>query len=171
MRIPAAFFDSLAEAAGRLEPQREAGAIMLESHSRFAIGHGPSLRHPEAFILESLFARKLGLSGALTMRRFGAEASALTVAVDDVEDPLATGAAEWTSMITYSVTITNGAGEVPLQSESYSRLIWADAALLGRAVDSRDALLLDSSLNPLEVCIQGLCVRSAVFAIEGTWLT
>lgn len=92
------------------------------------------------------------------------------VALDHVEDALGTGKAEWTTIITYSLTITEGADELPAQTESYSRIIWAEATLLGRALASRDALLLDESLNPFEVCIQGLCVRSAVFALEGKWL-
>jgi hypothetical protein len=159
IRLPAHFFDILTPSSGRWVTSL--GTTVLPRQKPFRVGVNSSLQHPEAFLVESLFARKLGLADALVAGRFEAVARAAASALDLVGDPLGTLAYEWTVMLTYEVIITRGSREIPPYSNSYSRIIWAPVDRLINAVSSKDALILDDTLDPFEVCIHGLCVRSA----------
>jgi hypothetical protein len=53
-----------------------------------------------------------------------------------------------------------------LTTESFSRLIWARGDLVARAMAAGDALIVDETLDPFEVCIGGLCIRSAIPLLE-----
>jgi hypothetical protein len=133
---------------------------------RLRIGRGGHTDSTAAFVLENLFARKLGLAEALVDGGFAAVAQLRFRSHDQVEDPLGTGQSEWTTMLTYLVEVTDGAGALPDATAAYSRLIWADPAKLPQALAQRDALLLDMTLNPIEVCIHGLCIRVAARLLD-----
>lgn len=141
-------------------PRRVPGVYSVDG-APLLVGHGGHIQTVDAFVLDGLLARKAGLSGALVQDRFEAVAAARFVALDEVKDPLGTAEAQWTLMITYEVHVVRGAGEFPPATESYSRLLWAPADRLPRAVAARDALLFDDSLDPFQVCIDGLCTRLA----------
>jgi hypothetical protein len=65
-------------------------------------------------------------------------------------------------MLTFEVRIQTGVEALPHGTASYSRFVWIDAAKLPQALAHHDALLLDETLDAIEVCVQGLCVRVAV---------
>jgi hypothetical protein len=163
MRVPSKVFAALVD---ETVCQWRTGVHLVEQGPPFALGRCDFSQHPGAFILEGLLARKLGLGGALVDQRFHAEARLSAVALDLVEDPLGTELAEWTAMVTYSATIRSGSEAVPLTTESFSRLIWARGDLVARAMAAGDALIVDETLDPFEVCIGGLCIRSAIPLLE-----
>jgi hypothetical protein len=133
---------------------------------RFRVGQGGYVDDHHAFVLEHLLARKLGLAGALVSGAFVAEAWLQALAVDVVEDPLGTQVSVWTAMLSYCAVLGCDPSAVPAASASYSKLFWAPAALVGEAVRNKAPLLLDITLDPFEVCIHGLCVRSAASILE-----
>jgi hypothetical protein len=166
MRLPRPVFDDVAGRYAEALAGRVGVIRSVPGDRAVRIGSGSSLAHVETFIIESLLARKLDLADALVLGRIQGVATAVTIAVDDVDDPLGTGQSERTHMISYQLVLGEGADVIPAESSSYSRLIWAPAHLLARAVATRDALLLDDSLDPIEVCIHGLCVRSAAYQLD-----
>ncbi|MEZ0112351.1 hypothetical protein ABH920_006370 [Catenulispora sp. EB89] len=163
-RVPEPLFAILAhEACPRLT---EVGIKPRSAGRSFRLGTGDVSRHPAAFVLESLVARKVGIADALVGQRFEAVATLAATALDLVEDPLGTETAEWTEMLTYEAVVTAGAKEIPESTQAYTRLIWARHDLVVRAMNAGDALIVDDSLNPFEVCIGGLCIRSAIPLLE-----
>jgi hypothetical protein len=132
------------------------------------VGRGGHIRSAHSFVLEALFARKLGLADAIFHGGFHAVAHPRLLSLEDVPDPLGTRRSQWTAMLTYEVRVRHGAEAIPPASGSYSRLVWVDAAKLPTALDHHDALLLDETLDAIEVCIQGLCVRAAVRLLAGS---
>jgi hypothetical protein len=127
----------------------------------FPLGRGGHTTSAHAFVLEALFTRKLGIAGPLNDGRFSATATARFLSLDCVEDPLGTQISEWTAMLSYEVVINQGAALLPQDSESYSRLIWVNSDILPKAASSRDILALDETLDPIKVCLHGLCIRVA----------
>jgi hypothetical protein len=164
MRIPACLFDTLLDAGGIAE--LHAGVVLIPGGRQADIGVAGSLGSPEAFVLESLLARKLGLARALTLGYFQAGAVLAAAALDLVEDPQGGDEAEWTAMLTYEVNVLTGADLIDAKTDAYSRLIWAPADRITDAFRRHDALLVDESLNPFEVCIGGLCIKSAVRLLQ-----
>jgi len=159
-RVPEPLFAILAHDA---RPRLTKVGIQLRSAGgSFRLGTGDFSLRPAAFVLENLAARKVGIADALVGQRFEAVAALAATALDIVEDPLGTETAEWTEMLTYEAVITVGAREIPESTQAYSRLIWARHDLVVRAMNAGDALIVDDSLNPFEVCIGGLCIRSAI---------
>jgi hypothetical protein len=157
MRVPRAVFETQTD----VRPRN--GITLLPETPRTPVGVEGSLQHPASFLIESLLARKLGVGDALVRGSVRAWTQLRTVSVDDVRDPLGTETVERTYMLTYAVFIEDGAQEFPSSTESYSRIIWASTELIGQALAAKDALLIDDTLDPFEVCIDGLCVRSAAY--------
>jgi hypothetical protein len=147
-----------------LDPEQtvELGFQNVVSAAIFTVGRGGYLGNEAAFALEHLMARKLELAEALTDNKFRGQAQLLMRSYDQVSDPLGTNETFWTRMLTYEVIIEEGSEQVPTATNSYSRLLWAPVSSARRAILERDALLLDDTLNPFEVCIHGLCLRSIV---------
>jgi len=162
MRMPDDMFGPLSD--GYPDPLGVAGMIGIDG-PLLNVGHGGQTQSMASFVLEALFTRKLGLGGPIGDGRFHALARPRLLSLDNVSDPLGTARAEWTAMITYEVRIRQGGETLPAATESYSRLVWVDSAKVPRALATRDALLLDETLNAAEVCVQGLCVRVAVAAL------
>jgi hypothetical protein len=161
MRMPKQLYSAVT--GGRAPDQ--VGVTCLSGHDVFPIGAPRSLAEPSSFALEALLTRKLGLADALMAGRFQGEAVLSAVSLDAVEDPQGDTGPEWTLMVSYSLTIKSGADEIPPETRAYSPLIWGAADRLAVSYFSHDALLMDESLNPFEVCISGLCIRSAVEVI------
>ncbi|GLH99808.1 hypothetical protein [Phytohabitans aurantiacus] len=159
LRLPADVFGLLT--ADMPEPVACIGIYPVNG-PEFVVGRGGYLGSAHPFAVESLFGRKLGLADSLVDGRFEAVAVPRFLALDAVEDPLGTGEIEWTAILTYGVHIRRAADAIPTSTASYSRLLWASSAKLPRAVAHRDALLLDETLDAIEVCVQGLCLRAAV---------
>jgi hypothetical protein len=164
LRLPADLFALLT--ADMPDPGPRAGIHPVVG-PWFDVGCGGYLHSTHSFAIEALFGRKLGLADALADGRFEAVGSVRFLALDEVEDPLGTELSEWTAMLTYEVRIRRAAELVPAGTGSYSRLLWVSAERLPQALAHRDALLLDETLNAFEVCIHGLCIRSATHLLAG----
>lgn len=165
MRIPAQVF-ALMRGDAVAQPT-ESGMVHIRSGRQFAVGDSTFYLDVGAFAIETILARKLGLAETLVLKKFKATARAELIALENVRDPLGTTQEEWTQMLSYAVVVTEGSELIPKESVAYSRLIWAPSDLVGGALYGKDALLLDDTLDPFEVCIDGLCVRSAVALLEG----
>jgi hypothetical protein len=126
-----------------------------------AVGEANGMGSPSVFLAESLLARKLEIGHLLVNGDLCGQLRLLGVASDVVNDPKGGGAAEHTMMATFGLTLTGGVALLPGSSSSYSRLAWVDGSALGEALAQNDALLLLPDADPFEVCIHGLCVRSA----------
>jgi hypothetical protein len=164
LRVPDQIFSLLKAEAGVCPA--ETHVQLPPDHPTFEVGRNGYMRSIPAFVLESVCARKLGVGNALTQSVLTGTARAGCFEIDNVNDPQGTQRTELTAMLTYEMVINQGADCFPSETEAYSRLIWAPSNKVKDALRSRDALLLDQSLNPFEVCIDGLCVRSAVGLIS-----
>ncbi len=158
MRIPDDMFGPLSDPYP--DPLGVVGMVGI-SGPVMNVGHGGQIQSMGSFVLEALFTRKLGLGGAIGDGRFHALARPRFLSLDNVSDPLGTERTEWPAMITYEVRIRHGGEVLPAATDSYSRLVWVDSAKVPQALATRDALLLDETLNAAEVCVHGLCVRVA----------
>ncbi len=164
MRIPLPFMTELlsveeSRAVAMTAPHFEA----LQGGRSWNIGVPYSLASPQAFVAESLICRKLFPAVELVDGRFAARLWQSAVAYDVIHDD--EGGYENTLMLTMSCVLASRPGRSPSGTPSYSRLDWVDTSLVDLAVTSRDPILLLPDASPLEVCIHGLCVRSAAFAI------
>ena len=164
MRVPPGTFAELT--AGCPDP---AGVVGMHPVGGPAldVGLGGHIWSEHSFVLEALLARKLGLGDAISDGRFHAVAHRRFLSLDDVGDPLGTERSEWTAMLTYEVRVRTGDDAIPAMTSSYSRLVWVDPAKVPRALAHHDVLMLDETLNAVEVCIQGLCVRVAAELLTG----
>ena len=165
LRIPEQLFQSLAAEAGG-QDLRPGDCKFFAENKTFTIGYGSYFRSMPAFTLEAICARKLGMADSLTKSGFSGSARARSIAVENVNDPQGTQVSELTAMLTYELVIHQGPDLFPYETEAYSRLIWAPAIRLQKALKARDALILNDTLNPFEVCIDGLCIRSAAAVIS-----
>jgi hypothetical protein len=115
-----------------------------------------------AFTVEALLARKLNVADELERGELHGHARVMSVTTGMVGDPQGTETVENTTMTNVMVVFDRGARRIPSRTTSYSRLAWIETAELPAAVRNRDALRLIPDANPFEVCLHGLCVRSAV---------
>ncbi|MFC5263700.1 hypothetical protein ACFPJ1_16420 [Kribbella qitaiheensis] len=138
----------------------EIGVFPVRGQPPVEIGRGGYLSNATAYVLENLLARKLGLADALIEARFAGTAHLHAHSFDEVADPLGTNQSRWTIMLNYSIVITAGQDQIAARTNSYVPLIWTSPERLRSAIDAGDALLIDDTLNPFEVCIHGLCLRS-----------
>jgi hypothetical protein len=161
--VPKTLFNLLAPAAWADMPPGVHGVTKRET---LLIGSGGYLRSPASFVIEHLLAYKVGLASALAMGAFRATGELWAISLDNVADPLGTEEDEWTAMLTYALTVEQGVNEIPSETKSYSRFIWSPIAPLREAIVTRDPLKLDLTLNPFEVCIHGLCVRSILNLLD-----
>lgn len=162
MRIPAAILTAALEEVG-------AAGLMPSFGESIHIDRAPELRfgEPDGFqyvatvLSESLMARKLDVADSLVQGLIGGSIRPLGIAAELVEDPKGGFGAERTVMLTYELMAERGASLFKPESASYSTIAWVDGARLGEALARNDALLLVPDADPFEVCIHGLCVRSA----------
>ncbi|HET6571325.1 MAG TPA: hypothetical protein VFG58_07550 [Solirubrobacterales bacterium] len=168
MRVPesvmtAALSEVLADAPPLLEP----GEIRsLDSAHEVRIGGARSQTELLAFLSETLLARKLGMAASLAGGELAGSATAAVLALDEVLDPASPdGAPELTRMLTIQLSLDSGAGAFPQSTDHYSGLHWIEASKLPAAVDSNHPVSLVPDID-LNVCIHGLCVRSAAAHFE-----
>jgi len=115
------------------------------------------------YAVESLLAKKI-LDGSLLDRGDVHGRCAFRLAMrSHVDDPTGMdGGVEDTLMLTVLAICDSGPAALRGHSHSYSRLEWVRSSDLVKAWGERDGQLLFPDANPLEVCIRGLCVESAV---------
>jgi hypothetical protein len=164
MRIPSLFFAAII--GGSAQELTGPGQVTLTNTSSLLLGSHSSSSSPAAYALEALLARKLELGATLSTGKFRASAILTVLALEEVSDPQGEGEPEWTAMASFDVEIASGIETIPSQTGAYSKLTWVAADKLGSAFRSHDALILDSTLDPFEVCISGLCVKSAVAMLD-----
>jgi hypothetical protein len=117
----------------------------------------------QAFAAEALISRKLGLAAELVEGRLRGQLSAAAIGYDLVYDPI--GGLEKTLMLTLRCVLSAPI-DLPERSPSYSRLAWVDSANVEAAVKARDPMLLLPDESVWEICLHGLCVRSAAFVLH-----
>jgi hypothetical protein len=162
MRIPGVLVPLLlggdAEGVGEMVPGQFRS---VHDAPKGRIGAALSTSSVTTLIAETVLSRKMGLGDALVSQRLTGEAWVTAIGFDRVvnESP---EDAEDTLMITIVVECNRVPALTP--TESYSRLEWVSAEKLSDAVETRDPFLLLGQGYPWEVCLHGLCVRSAVFA-------
>jgi hypothetical protein len=161
-RLPQVLFSACAEGCGIERP----GDFM---DGRFAIAEdvavkplgGGGVSDAIVYAVSHLMCRKLGMADALESNLVAGHLRRLGIAAELVADPQGTGLAERTIMLTVGVMLESGASLVPSQTAAYSTLAWARKNEIGSAVRTKDALVLVPDADPFEVCLDGLCVRSA----------
>lgn len=158
MRLPPGLFELLT--ADVPDPAGTSGTVAIAAKA-VPVGRGARAASDTAFVVESLLAGKLGVADALQRGALHGQIRPRFLSVEQVSDPLGTDRSEWTAMLTYEVRLDVGAAEIPAATGCYSRLLWVESARIPRALAQHDALFLDETLNAVEVCVQGLCVRVA----------
>jgi len=161
MRVPAEILAAAvaAQAPGSM-PALSLGHIhtFRPSHS---VPFGGAQRQTSglAFLVESVLAKKVGLSNALVEGNAFGSVALGSLALDLVPDA-ATKESELTEMLTLVATLDAGSDQIPSSTLSYGQFMWADPAQLQDALAHNDALRVDPNLD-LMICIHGLCVKSA----------
>lgn len=162
MRIPAGVLtDILADAYGEAPPLPPTGAIhRLPDAEPVRFGGRRDDTPTATFVVEGLFARKLGAADLLVEGHVFGRIVPAALAVDVVPDP-ATGISELTHMLTLHVELDGGTELLPASTPSYSRFVWVRGDQLGVALEANNPMHLVPDID-LMVCVYGLCIRSAV---------
>jgi hypothetical protein len=163
MRVPLPILASAGAAAGfasleDVQMRQTLSAPVADSH---AFGVPGGFRHLSVYLVEAMFARKLGVADALVAGQLRGRVSNLGLARDVVADPIGGNNDEHTLMLSYLVEVTDGVSMIPSSTSSYDPIQWVDGRKLAKAVRSHDALILMPDANPWDICLHGLCVRSA----------
>lgn len=135
----------------------------LHAERCWQVGVPYSLASEQAFAAEALISRKLGLAAELVDGRLRGDLSVAALGYDAVHDQI--GGLEKTLMLTMRCVLTTPI-DLPPSTASYSRLAWADSGKVEAAVAARDPLLLLPDESIWEICLHGLCVRSAAFVLS-----
>jgi hypothetical protein len=165
MRVPLPYLlGALPLGIGEVEELETGIFRILPDSTPVPAGVPYSLADPVAFLAESLMCRKLGVQEMLVNGALSAEVRAVGLAKDRIFDEF--GGYEETLMLTLEVTPIERVLGLPGNTSSYSRLEWVDSARVAGAVKARDPLMLLPDASVWEVCLHGLCVRSAAFVLE-----
>lgn len=161
MRLPATLMASIAESVGApVSPGRD-GMLALADPTPTPIGVANSMANPLSFAAEGLLARKLGWGNLLVEGGLSSHVRALAVSraiVDGCELDLP----EDTYMLTAGIELRTEVDLAP--TASFARLDWVETELISDALAADDPAMLISGGESWEVCLYGLCVRSAAFA-------
>lgn len=155
-RIPSILFHELA--LGEWAGERN-GASRLFSWGRQS-SHAPKLHEPAIYCVKSLMALKLGLGDAL--ERGSVHFDAGVIAVTRGQSHYAKGhrpEVETIAMVTMLVDVREGSDQIPERTASYSVIRWVPVQQFLRSIEQRDPSVVN--LDPLELCIHGLCISSA----------
>ncbi|GEM_PF-4789164 len=165
MRIPASLMSALLARQGVTDEEAMdfSGFANVAPMESARISVEDSLADPLSYAIEGLLTRKLGLAERLVEGRARGTAKSVALA-RDVVDGCETDAPEDTLMLTAELVLDDVLELDP--TASYSRLDWVDVDLLDRALADDDPYLLIQGGEPWEVCLYGLCVRSAAFAVH-----
>jgi hypothetical protein len=121
-------------------------------------GHDPII-----YIVESLLARKLGLAEPLERNEFTFNACLRVEKIGKSYHPnlpVDDGQVEYITMLNFVVFIKSGLEFIPHSTSSYSHILWTEAGNFMKTVKEANPLFLDSSLDPIDYCVHGLCVSS-----------
>jgi hypothetical protein len=122
----------------------------------------------EGLLTEAVLAKKLRMGDLLEAGLLSGSCFVRCLLGGDVEDPTGRdGRVEPTLMVTIVAKLRHGADQLPTSSASYSALSWVAPEEFVMAWRTRDGQRLFPRANPLEVCIRGLCVQSAVRVLSG----
>ena len=163
MRVPLEIVSNLLPTlAGEEEVELDKGTvIVLPANAHASIGQPCSSATSVGFLAECVLTKKLGLGDKLLESQVTGHAVPIGLAIDDVSDPKGGGSLETTLMLTIEVALEDGLETLPRSSACYSELVWVGPQELVAALASNDALLAIPHADPFQVCIHGLCVRSA----------
>jgi hypothetical protein len=115
--------------------------------------------HAELILLvNSLLALKLGVSEFLERKLIGYTAYIRALVTGTVVHP---EYAEPTAMLNAVVLIESGADLFPTRTASYSHLMWRPVDVFIKTAREKNPLLLDVTLNPVQYCIHGMCIKSS----------
>ncbi|MET8011506.1 hypothetical protein ABZU86_10135 [Streptomyces sp. NPDC005271] len=163
LRIPAELVPHMVPATG-------AGEVMANRDlrgPRRSFGTARSTTTPEGLLVEAVLSKKLRMGDALESGLVAGCCAVRCVLGGEVDDPTGRdGRLESTLMVTIEAELDHGAHRVPDSTASYSALSWAEPMELATAWRTRDGQRLFPDASPLEVCMRGLCVQSAVRVIE-----
>lgn len=165
MRVPWSIMDAILERSRvELAPDEIRGMSRLQVPHSAPISVPNSMADPLSFAVEALLARKLGAADALVRGEMATSATASAVAralVDgcEMDEP------EDTLMLTAEIVLESGAFEFP-PTASFSRVDWVKTERLEDALRLDDPMLLISGSERWEVCLYGLCVKSAAFVVK-----
>ncbi|RLP98300.1 hypothetical protein EAD98_04745 [Micromonospora sp. CV4] len=131
--------------------------------SKGTFGRPGSSSTEVGYALEALLTKKI-VDGTLLDKGDVHGRCAFRLAMrGQVDDPTGTeDEIEDTLMLTILAICDSGVDALRSQSHSYSQLEWVRSSDLLKAWRQRDGQLLFPESNPLEVCIRGLCIESAV---------
>jgi hypothetical protein len=163
MRVPLALAREL---CGERVPDATEQAVEVSGPVRPVGGHGSTIAL-EGLLVEALLTKKLGLGDALVSGAVRGHCSVRLAMFDRVDDPTGRdGREEVTMMVTLGVTLSGVRRFLPARTASYSDFAWVPCEELTQAWHGRCAQQLFPYANPFEICIRGLCIRSAVHLIE-----
>ncbi len=117
------------------------------------------------YATESLLASKLGLADALESGAVEFEAGVGVHSTAEVHYPgegTTAGESELISMVNLIVLLRRGNELLPGHTFAYSSLNWVPWQRLGLAASEKDVTHLLPSLDPVEICIHGLCIATSV---------
>jgi hypothetical protein len=163
MRVPAGVMDLALATIPELAESSLAPAEfeVVEDAAAVRIGEAMSMAEPLGYLVEALLARKLGVADDLLEGALSGFASPIVLARDTVLDPASEdGEPEETRMLSLRVSLDRGSVPFPASTAAYSSLHWVEADLLPEAVAGNRPLDLIPEID-LNVCLHGLCVRSA----------
>lgn len=114
------------------------------------------------YVVEELFARKLGLADALEychlrydLGRFGAWQGRSYIGYEDGCD-----IAEDLTMFNVIIQLRDGHGATPGETAAYSWIRWVPIPAFLRALETKDVTQIHSELDGVLVCVYGLCVET-----------
>ena len=162
MRIPAAVARELCRTN---MPQGE-GSWNIDGpvHPFGVSGSGNSI---EGLLVESILTKKIISGHLLESGEVSGTCSVSCISMGDVDDPTGRdGTTEPTLMVTITAVCSQGSKYLEGNSSSYSKITWVAPDQLIRSWREHDAQILFPNANPFEICIHGLCVRSAVHVLK-----
>lgn len=165
IRVPLCLVKELC--AGRV-PSPACRSLELSGPWRQVGGRGGT-RTLEGLIFETILAKKLVHGDSLEFGAVRGRCAAQLAMLDDVDDPTGRdGSNELTLMVTLVAYLRDARAYVRSRTASYAALEWLPPAEVIEAWRQRDAQRLFPRANPFEICIRGLCMRSAVYLLEAS---
>ena len=131
----------------------------------------PGVAHdPMGFALWSLLAAKLGVADAIEADLFDVKPVAGCVMQGESLIDYVNGVdvTERLTMINLLCVVDRGHEHVPTRNSVFSHMQWLDYDVLVDAATSKDLAVLDEPFTSPEVCIHGLCIKTAV-ALHPSW--
>src|SRR5205823_1377215 len=105
---------------------------------------------PLIFSVNSLLSSKMGISDFLEQKEVRYSAYLRAMVTGTVKHP---SHSESTAMLNVVVLVEKGAQHFPPKTASYSHILWSSVDSFLETARSKDPLLLDLNLDPIEYCI------------------